>query len=220
MYLLGAETELYWVLGVTDATLVLSDLDLLVINPLEQSVYMDEPIQVADFQAPTPTVPGFASYLFTPQQEGHWKIRLVVGIAADYTILSKVELWVFDNTTLVAPLHQLKYVISDEKSLTQPSDLKLFNGNLRWYPTRNIEIRKISLNVGTPPNGREILIDVNKNGASILDSHLTIAAGSNIGVAQIPSDPFVTKADYITVDVVQLGSKQPGADLFVNFKYD
>lgn len=220
MYLLAAETEIYWELGVTEETIILADLDLIIINPLGESEYLVSPIDVARFQAPTPTVPGFASYLFTPQLEGLWKIRLVKGTPLNYLILSKVEMWVFDSTQIVAPLHQLKNTISDEKSLTQPSDLRLLTGEIRWYPTRNIEIRKIFLNVGTPPTGREILIGVNKNGVSILNSSLSIAPGSNEGIAQIPLDQYVTKYDYITVDVLQLGSIVPGSNLFVNFKYD
>lgn len=103
MYLLNAEKEIDWVLGLTTNIVLLSDLDLLFIDPLGAASYVVAPIAADRFTAPTEFVEGAASYLFTPDIEGLWKIRLVKGTADNYTVLSKVEMYVFDNTTVVNP---------------------------------------------------------------------------------------------------------------------
>ncbi len=103
MYLLSAETEIDWVLGITPTVIALADLDLLFIDPEGTSTYVDAPIDISRFTAPTVSVPGSASYLFTPEIEGLWKIRLVIGTSASYRVISKVEMYVIDNTTVVNP---------------------------------------------------------------------------------------------------------------------
>lgn len=103
MYLLNAEVTLDWELGITESVIAFDDVDLIIIDPAGISTYLTAPIDEADFTAPTPTVPGAASYLFTPTIEGFWRIRLVIGTANSYVILSKVELQVMDNLTTVHP---------------------------------------------------------------------------------------------------------------------
>jgi len=104
MYLLNAETEIAWVLGKTPNTIVLSDLDLILIDPEGNSTYIDSPINIARFVAPTIVAVGSASYLFTPNIEGLWKINLVIGTSLDYKVLSKVDMYVLNNSTEVNPV--------------------------------------------------------------------------------------------------------------------
>jgi len=104
MYLLNAETEISWVIGRTDSVITYDDLDLVTTDPNGNIVYLDSPIAEIDFVAPTPTTEGSASYLFTPTMEGLWKVQLATGISTNYSILSKVEMFVLDNTTVVNPI--------------------------------------------------------------------------------------------------------------------
>jgi len=52
VYLLGAVTEINWILSKTDSTVLLPDLDLVIINPLGGYSYIDSPIELARFTAP------------------------------------------------------------------------------------------------------------------------------------------------------------------------
>jgi len=103
VYLLNAPTEIEWVLGASPNTLLVSDLNLVIIDPLGTSTWVDTPIAPENFQAPTALVDGFAKYTITPQLEGFWRVRLVTGTADSYKILSKVEMQVFDNVTEIEP---------------------------------------------------------------------------------------------------------------------
>lgn len=118
MYLLNAEVTLNWVLGATANPPVVADLDLIIINPNGESNYIDSPISALNFTAPTDTIDGAASYVFTPTIEGHWKLRLVIGDALNYTILSKVELQVMDSLSIV---EAFLYPASSECPMTIPA---------------------------------------------------------------------------------------------------
>lgn len=103
MYLLSNPTTIDWVLGETPNTLLFSDLNLVVIDPTGTSTFLTAPIAEADFTAPTEFAVGAASYIITPEIEGFWRIRLVTGPATGYKILSKVEMQVFDNVSVINP---------------------------------------------------------------------------------------------------------------------
>jgi len=220
MFLLNAETEIVWELGPTATPPVVTDLDLSIIDPSGASTYTDSAIEAGRFLAPTDTLPGYASYLFTPTAEGMWKIQLTKGTSASFVILDKVEMHVFDNTRVSNPLKYMINTVPDEKSLTQPGILIPVTGTIRWYPTRDIYIREISLNLGVAPQGRSAIIDVKKNGSSMLASKFEIAEFEHRGTPKMPIYPVITVDDYITVDVIQRGSQVFGGDLFINFKYD
>lgn len=119
MYLLNAETTIQWELLATATPPSVSDLDLIIIDPLGNSTYVDSPILPDDYVAPTATQAGQAVYRITPNLEGLWRIRLVTGTANNYNILSKVEMFVFDNTTVTSPY-------SDEIGRPVPYDINFF----------------------------------------------------------------------------------------------
>lgn len=103
MYLLNAATTVEWVISPTATVIVNTDLDLRITDPEGTVTYVDSPIAAEDFTAPTVDTPGSASYDFTPDIEGLWKIQLVIGTANNYVVLSKVDFYVLDNTTTVNP---------------------------------------------------------------------------------------------------------------------
>lgn len=76
------------------------------------------------------------------------------------------------------------------------------------------------LMVGTAPAGANIIIDVKKNGTTIYTTQAnrpTIVAGQNAGGPGVAPDVTALAAgDYLTVDIVQVGSTTAGADLTVS----
>lgn len=103
MYLLSTPTEIQWEIDPTVSPPALADLDLLIINPEGNVQYVEAPLQAGDYTLPTATTNGRILYNFTPTLEGFWRIRLVIGTPDSYNILSKVEMFVFDNTTVTTP---------------------------------------------------------------------------------------------------------------------
>ena len=93
-------------------------------------------------------------------------------------------------------------------------------GTLR-YPNRAgaaLTIREVHLAVNTAPAGAAIIVDVNLNGTSIFSSSADrpqIAAGVYAGLSVLLGTPTWAVNAYLTVDVDQVGSSTPGADLVV-----
>lgn len=84
-----------------------------------------------------------------------------------------------------------------------------------------LTITKIRASVGTAPAGADLVLDVKKNGTSIYTTTAnrpTIAAGTNTVVAVAPDDQAFADGDYLTVDVVQVGSTTAGSDLTVQIR--
>lgn len=82
-------------------------------------------------------------------------------------------------------------------------------------PGRIIAVR---ISVDTAPTGASIIVDVNLNGTTIFPTTTkpTIAAAANMNGQSIPDDIWVAAGDYLTIDIDQVGSTEPGADLVVN----
>jgi hypothetical protein len=106
MHLLNAETDVSWELLATDNPPVLDYFSVVVLRPSGVKEFITSPFSAADYVAPTETVVGTLAWKITPTQEGMWKIRLVTGTADDYTVISRVEMFVFDNTTMTIPYNE------------------------------------------------------------------------------------------------------------------
>lgn len=87
-------------------------------------------------------------------------------------------------------------------------------GTQRLYVERTGAVSVARASVGTPSSGSPILVDINKNGVSILSSPISIAAGTNTATGTI-SNSSVSAGDYFTVDIDQVGSGTAGANLTV-----
>ena len=99
MYLLSNEVTLEWVILKTVTPPALGELDLVYVTPTGEVNYVDAPLLAGNYTPPTATTNGLITALFTPELEGLWRIRLVIGTAEDYEIKSKMDMYVFDNTT-------------------------------------------------------------------------------------------------------------------------
>lgn len=97
-------------------------------------------------------------------------------------------------------------------------DLVIGTGTFKWVPNRSGRIVSVRAAVGTAPTGDDIVVDVNLDGASIFlnpADQPEIPATTQVGPAvSPPTTPFVA-GDYVTVDIDQIGTTIPGADLTV-----
>lgn len=107
-----------------------------------------------------------------------------------------------------------------EKTLTQPDKAVVGIGTARWYPSSPIEITNIFVSVGVAPTGASLLVDVKKNGVSILGSLIEIVNGALTANVAIPTDIVGLTTDYYSVDITQIGAAAAGEDLSVRLIYE
>lgn len=110
----------------------------------------------------------------------------------------------------------------DFNTFTYQGTLKVVTGTSRWYVETACVFNSIRASVGTAPTGASIICDVKKNGTSIFNvttaNRPTIAASGFTALSGVPDTTSFAAGDYITVDILQVGSTIAGADLTVNVK--
>lgn len=92
---------------------------------------------------------------------------------------------------------------------------------LRIYNTAGVThtIAKVFISVNTPPTGSALIVDVHKNGTTIFTNQANrpqIASGQYTGQSTSIDVTGWAPGDYLTVEVDQVGSTTPGADLTVH----
>lgn len=117
--------------------------------------------------------------------------------------------------------------IAGEGGSAKPLLLWTFSGNLavgasplRIYNTaaNSFQIQKVFLAINTPPTGSSVIVDVHKNGVTIFTNQANcpqIAAGQYTGQSTAIDVTTWAVGEYLTVEVDQIGSSVPGADLTV-----
>jgi hypothetical protein len=99
----------------------------------------------------------------------------------------------------------------------EDTDLETGNDKLTFRIPFGLNLTGIRANVKTAPTGSSIIIDVNKDGASILSTKLSIDAGTKTSVeAATPpvfSSTTLADDDEITVGINQIGSTLSGTGL-------
>lgn len=103
-------------------------------------------------------------------------------------------------------------------TFSMPGALIVKTGASRQYFESSFTIVTVRASVNTPSVGSSIICDVKKNGTTIYTTQAdrpTIAAGTNTATANNPDITSISPGDYLTVDVVQIGSTTAGADLTV-----
>jgi hypothetical protein len=91
-------------------------------------------------------------------------------------------------------------------------------GAARYYVETARTIMEVRASLGTAPTGAAVIVDVNKNGTTIFTTQAnrpTVAVGTNTDTANNPDVTSLAAGDYLTIDVDQIGSASPGADLTV-----
>lgn len=104
------------------------------------------------------------------------------------------------------------------QTFNAPGTLTVYAGKGRWYAPIDLEIESIKVSCGTAPTGQSIVVDINRNGASIFTNQANrphIFAGANTSSAVTPDATLLDEDEYLTVDIDQVGSTFAGSDLVV-----
>lgn len=102
------------------------------------------------------------------------------------------------------------------------STLTVGDKPFRWYPPMAGNISAVAIMVGTAPAGAALIVDVKKNGASIFTTTANrpqIASGAFFGLSGAPDVKALATTDFLTVEIVQVGSGTPGSDLVVQVRF-
>jgi hypothetical protein len=102
-----------------------------------------------------------------------------------------------------------------ERHFNYPGILSTSLGATRWWILGNGSITKISARVTVAPIGANIVAYINKNGTTIHTATIsanTYSSTSNVNLS-------ISDGDYITVDIVNIGSSLAGSDLVISFLY-
>lgn len=88
----------------------------------------------------------------------------------------------------------------------------------RLYVTDYWELMYVHAGVNTAPAGASIIVDILKNGSTIFTTtanRATIAAAANTGQSAKPDMYYLAPGDYLQVQIVQVGTTNPGDTLTV-----
>ena len=103
-------------------------------------------------------------------------------------------------------------------SLFQDGSLTTVTGNARWYADSNVSINRIVARVDTAPTGANLGLTVNKTGTSNNTVSLAVVDGT-VKTSNTNPSLSLLEDEYLTVDVIQVGSTAPGENLKVSFFY-
>ena len=100
-------------------------------------------------------------------------------------------------------------------NLNQQGDLQTFTGTARWYAPFDLQMTAVTGNLSTAADAT-VGLRINKNNAQT--TTINILANQTSGTAALQT--FTLSAgDYLTVDVLSIGTSTKGAGLVVQFKY-
>lgn len=103
-------------------------------------------------------------------------------------------------------------------TLSIAGDLQLHNGVARWYPPRNVRTATFEAWVGDAPIGGNVTAAIMLNGGSQV-IQLTIPEGQN-AILPVAGVADLTPADYLTVNVTEVGDAVPGSNLNVRIIFE
>jgi hypothetical protein len=112
--------------------------------------------------------------------------------------------------------------LEQEVTFARSGDLTTVTGALAFVAPYPLTVVGVRAHVGTAPTGASILVDVHKNGTTLFTTQAnrpTIAASATTSGEEIPDVTAVVENDELTVDIDQVGSSIPGADLTVTVSY-
>lgn len=104
----------------------------------------------------------------------------------------------------------------------ESSDLTVGASKVTFRAPYTMNLTEVRCSVNEASVGADIVVDINKNGVSILSTKLSIDAGEKTSVtATVPavfSDIAIVDDDEITVDIDQVGPTSAGTGLKLLFK--
>jgi hypothetical protein len=111
-------------------------------------------------------------------------------------------------------------VARNTETWSRDGDATVTAGAMRWYnrtgATRTIH--GVWAAAGTAPTGAAVIVDVHRDGTTIFTTQgnrPTIADGGNGGALATPDVTSIADGSWLTVDIDQIGSTDPGSDITV-----
>jgi hypothetical protein len=118
----------------------------------------------------------------------------------------------YDKTCITEEAGDISFALSDETSdLTTDNDASI-------EVIRKQKISSITFSVNTAPEGSSILVDVKKNGSSILNSSIELTDGSTSVSITDFSDADLEVGNIVTADITQIGATTAGAGAKIYLK--
>jgi hypothetical protein len=143
-------------------------------------------------------------------------LRAGANVTADYNTLSNVPTIPTDVSDLTDNTNLLSGAVSSFVQLSQSGNLAVTTGTKRWYAPAALTISNVVARVGTAPTGSALVVGLKRNGVS--NSVVSISSGVSFG--SNATSISVSEGDYLTVDIIQIGSTTAGADLGLNITYN
>jgi hypothetical protein len=124
-----------------------------------------------------------------------------------------------DGDTLVYDVSTQTWIpivraLSISSIFSRQGNLTIATGTQRLYVEKSGILSIVRASVGTPSQGSSIIVDILKNGTTVLGSSISLEAGSFTATGTI-ANTSVTAGDYFTVNILQVGSITAGANLTV-----
>jgi len=100
---------------------------------------------------------------------------------------------------------------------SHPGDAEVTTGTAKYLEAVGIELSTVASTVGSAPSDASLIIDVMLNGVSIFPTSQkpTIAPGATTSSQATPDTTTIPPGAVLTVNIDQVGSTEPGADLTV-----
>lgn len=107
--------------------------------------------------------------------------------------------------------------VSQIQTLSKSGELDVSPGTFRLVWPFDVEIQSIRATVGVAPTGDDLIIDALVGAATIFPTtpNPQVDDGEEIGDLAVPDDPAVTAGVELQIDILQVGSTDPGEDLTV-----
>lgn len=135
-----------------------------------------------------------------------------------------------DNQYLIFDYGTLEWVnytpiVVKQIIFTVNGELTVNTGNIRIpnITGTTLTITKVRIDVNTAPTGNSIIVDVNKDGTTIFTTQANrpeIAIGEYYDQTTTIDVANWVDGGYLTVDIDQVGSAYPGADLTITIKIE
>lgn len=111
-----------------------------------------------------------------------------------------------------------KDVVEFFKTYYKNQNLSVYTGTQRFYMQSVSILKNVEAYIKTAPVGAAVNINIVKNGSTTIKS-ISIADGQYSSGANADTINLA-KDDYLTVNVTQVGSTTPGADLYINLTFN
>lgn len=126
-----------------------------------------------------------------------------------------VDISTLDRTSLYAPpipAGSLPSRAVEVYTFSFTGRLRVYEGVNRLYLEGPYAMVNTRLSLGTVADA-DVIVDLKKNGQSVYEAAQVIPAGEHTSVAGDTSTATFAKDDYITLDILQVGTTQTGSDL-------